>query len=291
MLILLSSESNIGGLKEGSCCTGNNPPREPSRAKAATRIKGQDMKKRPASRKADTSPPGLKMNELVAATGVPKSTILFYLGQGLLPQPRKTSPNMAYYEPSSIDRIRLIQQMQERHRLSLSEIKQCLDDEDRGPELGVYLELNEEVFGPGGPRRLLDAEAFCRETGLSASQLEELHQARLLLPLEEGRFDAQDVSMGRMVLDAFNSGIRAKDLSFYADVGEKIVDQEMALRNRMNGRLHYQQDAAATTKMVKSARMCRVYVIDRLFQHRVAAMKNLEEQTAPAREEREPWLD
>ena len=252
---------------------------------------GKEMKKRPANRKADASPPGLKMNELAAATGVPKSTILFYLGQGLLPQPRKTSPNMAYYEPSSIDRIRLIQQMQERHRLSLSEIKQCLDDEDRGSELGVYLELNDEVFGPDGPRRLLDAEAFCRETGLSASQLEELHQARLLLPLEEGRFDAQDVSMGRMYLGAFNFGIRAKDLAFYADVGEKIVDQEMALRNQMTGRLPYQQDAAATTNMVKSARMCRAYVIDRLFQHRVAAMKNLKEQTAPAREEREPWLD
>ena len=252
---------------------------------------GKEMKKRPANRKADASPPGLKMNELAAAAGVPKSTILFYLGQGLLPQSRKTSPNMAYYEPSSIDRIRLIQQMQERHRLSLSEIKQCLDDEHRGSELGVYLELNEEVFGPGGPRRLLDAEAFCRETGLSASQLEELHQARLLLPLEEGRFDAQDVSMGRMYLGAFNFGIQARDLSYYADLGEKIVDQEMALRNQMTGRLPFQQDAAAATKMVESARMCRAYVIDRLFQHRVAAMKNLKEQTAPAREEREPWLD
>jgi DNA-binding transcriptional MerR regulator len=252
---------------------------------------GKDMKKRPANRKADASPPGLKMNELAAATGVPKSTILFYLGQGLLPQPRKTSLNMAYYDPSSVERIRLIQQMQERHRLSLSEIKQCLDDEDRGSELGVYLELNEEVFGPGGPRRLLDAEAFCRETGLSASQLEELHQARLLLPLEEGRFDAQDVSMGRMYLGAFNFGIRAKDLSYYADVGEKIVDQEMALRNQMTGRLPYQQDAATTKNMVKNARMYRAYVIDRLFQHRVAAMKNPKEQPAPAREEREPWLD
>ncbi len=158
-------------------------------------------------------------------------------------------------------------------------------------ELGVYLELNEEVFGPGGPRRLLDAKAFCRETGLSASQLEELHQARLLLPLEEGRFDAEDVSMGRMYLDAFNFGIRARDLSYYADVGEKIVDQEMALRNQMTGRLPYQQDAAATTNMVKNARMCRAYVIDRLFQHRVAAMKSLKEQPAPEREEREPWLD
>jgi DNA-binding transcriptional MerR regulator len=231
------------------------------------------------------------MNKLVAATGVAKSTILFYVSEGLLPEPEKTSPNMAYYDPSSVERIRLIQQMQERHRLTLSEIKRCLDDTDRGAGLGVYLELNEEVFGPGGARQVLDAAAFCRETGLSAGQLEELQRARLLLPLEEGRFDAQDVSMGRMYLGAFDFGIRASDLSYYVDVGEKIVDQEMALRNQMTGGLPYPQDAAATTKMVKNARMCRAYVIDRLFQQRVAAMKDLKEQPAPQREEREPWLD
>jgi DNA-binding transcriptional MerR regulator len=261
----------------------------PRKARHAQR--GKDMKRRPANRKSNAPPPGLKMNELAAATGVPKSTILFYLGQGLLPQPRKTSLNMAYYEPACVERIRLIQQMQERHRLSLSEIRHCLDDTERGSELGVYLDLNEEVFGPGGRRRLLDAKAFCQETGLNAGQLEELQQARLLLPLEAGRFDAQDVSMGRMYLDAFNFGIRARDLSYYADMGEKIVDQEMDLRNQMAERLPYQRDAATTTDMVKTARMCRAYVIDRLFQHRVAAMHDLKNQSAPVREEREPWLD
>ena len=252
---------------------------------------GKDMKKRPANRKSYPPTPGLKMKELAEATGVPKSTILYYIGQGLLAHPRKTSPNMAYYDPACVERIKLIQQMQDRHRLSLSEIKRCLDDADRGAELGVYLELNEEVFGPGGSRRLLDADAFCRETGLNASQLEELQRTRLLLPLEEGRFDAEDVRMGRMYLGALNFGIRARDLSYYADLGEKIVDQEMALRKRMTGRLPYQQDAAATTQMVKNARMCRAYVIDRLFQQRVAAMKDLKEEPAPEREEREPWLD
>jgi DNA-binding transcriptional MerR regulator len=231
------------------------------------------------------------MNELASATGVPKSTILYYIGQGLLPHPRKTSPNMAYYDPACVERIRLIQQMQERHRLTLSEIKSRLDDTDRGAEFGVYLELNEEVFGPGGPRRLLDAEAFRRETGLSDAQMEELLQARLLLPLEEGRFDEEDVRMGRMYLGALNSGIRARDLSYYPELGERIVDQEMALRNRMTGRLPYQEDAAATTRMVRNARMCRAYIIDRLFQHRVDTMKDLKEAPAPEREEREPWLD
>jgi hypothetical protein len=106
-------------------------------------------------------------------------------------------------------------------------------------------------------------------------------QARLLLPLEAGRFDSQDVSMGRMFLDAFDLGIRARDLSYYAELGEKIVDREMALRNRMTAHLPYQQDAAATTQMVKNARMCRAYVIDRLFQHRVAGMKDLKDLPQP----------
>jgi DNA-binding transcriptional MerR regulator len=249
------------------------------------------MKKRISNRKPKAPTTGLKMNELAAAAGVPKSTILYYLGQGLLPEPRKTSPNMAYYDPACVERIKLIHQMQERHRLSLSEIKRCLDDTERGPKLGVYLELNEEVFGPGDSKRLIDTKAFCRETGLSASQLEELQQAHLLLPLEDGRFDEEDVSMGRMYLGAFNFGIRARDLAYYAELGEKIVDREMELRNRMTGHLPYQEDAAATTQMVGNARMCRAYIIDRLFQHRVAAMKDLKDQPAPEREEREPWLD
>lgn len=249
------------------------------------------MPRRSSIRESDAPARKMKMNELAAAAGVPKSTILYYLAQGLLPQPRKTSRNMAYYDPACIERIKLIQQLQERHRLTLSEIKRCLNDTERGAELGVYLELNEEVFGSRGPKRLLDAKAFCRETGLSAAQLAVLRQARLLLPLEEGRFDEEDVGMGRMYLGAFNSGIQANDLSYYAELGEKIVDQEMALRNRMTGRLPYPQDAAATTRMVKNARMCRAYVIDRLFQHRVAAMKDLKDSPPPEREEPEPWLD
>lgn len=231
------------------------------------------------------------MNELTAATGVPKSTILYYLSQGLLPEPRRTSRNMARYDPVCVERIQLIRQIQERHRLTIAEIKDCLNDPDRGSELGVYLELNEEVFGALGPRRLLATGAFCRETGLSALQLAELLRARLLLPLEKGRYDAQDVDMGRMYRAALNLGIRAADLSYYAELGEKIVDREMQLRNRITGRLPYREDASATIAMVKNARMCRAYVIDRLFQRRVAAMKNLKAQPPPKREEPEPWLD
>ena len=40
-------------------------------------------------------PKGLRMKQLMEATGLPKSTLLYYVEQGLLPPPVKTSPNMA----------------------------------------------------------------------------------------------------------------------------------------------------------------------------------------------------
>jgi hypothetical protein len=46
----------------------------------------------------------------------------------------------------------------------------------------------------------------------------------------------------------------------------------------MTGHLPDEEDAALTIEMVKSARMCRAYIIDRLFQHRVAAMRDLKDE-------------
>jgi len=221
------------------------------------------------------SPGGLRMNELTAATGLPKSTILFYLGEGLLPAPVKTHPNMAYYDPGCIDRIRLIQHLQTRHRLSLAEIKTFFGSQARGPDFSIYLELNDMIFGSKRAEHLVDAEDFCRETGLTQAELKELLRTRLLLPLEENRFDPQDLAMGRLYARGLEVGIRIADLKYYAKFGEKIVDHEMALRNRVTGRLTYPEDAATTIQMVKNARMCRAYVIDRLFQHRVAGMRDL----------------
>ena len=43
----------------------------------------------------------LKMSELAEASGVSAGTIKHYLREGLLPEPVRTSRNMAYYPPSS----------------------------------------------------------------------------------------------------------------------------------------------------------------------------------------------
>lgn len=50
----------------------------------------------------------LKMAELSSASGVPASTIRHYLRLGLLPEPLRTAPTMAYYGPEHRERLMLI---------------------------------------------------------------------------------------------------------------------------------------------------------------------------------------
>lgn len=226
------------------------------------------------------------MNELVEATGVAKSTILHYVNEGLLPEPVKTSQNMAYYTPDTVDRIRYIQTQQKRHRLTLAEIRTLLNKQAVQGDMAVYIGLNEIIFGNPDPEASVDRRAFCRETGLGDQQVTALIDARVLMPLEQDRFDSDDIQMGKLLARGHEIGIGIEDFSYYIELGEKIVDREMALRRRLTHHLPYEQDAALTIELVKNARMSRAYIIDRLFQHRVAKMPDLKEAQEPSTDEK-----
>ena len=69
----------------------------------------------------------LKISELAEAADVPAATVRHYLREGLLPEPVKTSRNMAYYPPEFAARIRLIKQLQEERFMPLRVIREVLE--------------------------------------------------------------------------------------------------------------------------------------------------------------------
>ncbi len=84
----------------------------------------------------------LPMRELAEQSGVSAGTIKHYLREGLLPDPVRTSRNMAWYPPEFVERIRLIKQLQEERFMPLRAIKTVLDSGPRArPGAG----------GAGGP--------------------------------------------------------------------------------------------------------------------------------------------
>ena len=82
----------------------------------------------------------LRVGELAEASGVPVPTIKHYLREGLLPEPVKTSRNMAYYPPEFVDRIKLIKQLQEERFMPLKAIKSVLDEDPERARAMVELE-------------------------------------------------------------------------------------------------------------------------------------------------------
>jgi DNA-binding transcriptional MerR regulator len=125
----------------------------------------------------------LKMRELAEASGVSAGTIKHYLREGLLPEPVKTSRNMAWYPPEFVERIQLIKELQERRFMPLKAIKEALEGEaarispaevrrrygvprevlDRLAELGV-LSPNSRGYGPSDVK-IVDAISRFRAGG------------------------------------------------------------------------------------------------------------------------------
>ena len=143
------------------------------------------------------APPKLvKISQLARLSGVPTPTIKHYIREGLLPEPaRRTSRNMAYYDPRLADRVRQIKALQQSHFLPLKLIGEMLEPapsakvrEDLDPEtrrrlgaLAPAIEAGQQdsrswrdSSGPTRSRTRADVLAHCRISDAELDQLAEL---------------------------------------------------------------------------------------------------------------------
>lgn len=230
------------------------------------------------SKKKPTTPDGrpmLKMKELVEATRVTKATVLLYVKEGLLPKPVKTSPNMAYYDPVCIERISFIKSIQASHRLSLTAIRALIDEMKEGGDIAPSIELQSLLFGNNS--KVLSKIDFITETGLKESQVDELIDLRVLIPLSPNRFDAHDVALGRLLYTALAQGFLAEELAFYPKLSERIVDEEMQLSKKHTKGISFENDAGTILELTRLARGIRAYIVDRLMQKKLIKYKDIEE--------------
>ncbi len=87
--------------------------------------------------KSQNEPSLIKMSTFARKSGVPVPTVKHYLREGLLPEPVRTSRNMAYYDVALIPRVRAIKELQRTLFLPLRVIRELLEgieiDDDFDP--------------------------------------------------------------------------------------------------------------------------------------------------------------
>jgi DNA-binding transcriptional MerR regulator len=131
----------------------------------------------------------LKISELAERSGVPVATIRHYLREGLLPEPVKTSRNMAYYPPEFVDRIGLIKQLQEERFMPLRVIRELLDRGDADPgRLRAMIELEDRILERAlvGERERIGSQEVRDRYELPAEVLERLAKLEILTPDDDG---------------------------------------------------------------------------------------------------------
>ncbi|GAA3490683.1 MerR family transcriptional regulator [Streptomyces cremeus] len=147
------------------------------------------------------------------------SKIRFLEAEGLV-EPQRTPSGYRKFGPEDVERLAQVLRMQRDHYLPLKVIKEHLEALERGEEV--------RLPSPGGPRELLDgaseavaervtAARLGREELLAAAEVEESDLVEweaygLIAQLPDGGYDAETVTVARIVSDLGKFGLEPRHL-------------------------------------------------------------------------------
>jgi DNA-binding transcriptional MerR regulator len=185
----------------------------------------------------------LKMKELARASGVSAGTIKHYLREGLLPEPVKTSRNMAYYPPEFAARIRLIKQLQEERFMPLKVIKSMLDEDPERARALVELEDRILERALAGEQARVSAAELRRRYDIPQEVLQRLGELEVLTPNSRG-YAQRDVEIVEAI-SRFRAGGYDERIGFtvydtlrYKSALERLVKEEVqVLMDRLAGEM------------------------------------------------------
>jgi DNA-binding transcriptional MerR regulator len=177
----------------------------------------------------------LKISELSEQTGVPVATIHHYLREGLLPEPVKTSRNMAYYGPEFVERIRLIKQLQEERFMPLRLIRELFQREDADPDrLRAMVEVEDRILAGAleGERTRTPVTEVRERFDMPKEVLERMEEIGVLSPTSRG-YSPSDVriieAISRFRAGGYDTeiGFTVYDTLRYKRALEELVAEEI----------------------------------------------------------------
>ncbi len=178
----------------------------------------------------------MPIREVAELAGVEKSTIHFYISQGLLPKPVMVSKQMAYYPPETVERVKIIKQLQKRF-LPLKEIKKILKRPDNEIKQ-MLMEIDQKILITTKDGK----ERSHSKVDLPQNVIEELKKIGLLRREDEKDSFRDEIlaiisDMRRAGLDE-SHGFSVKFLKNYVDICKKLVEIEFTeFNSKVMGKL------------------------------------------------------
>jgi DNA-binding transcriptional MerR regulator len=186
------------------------------------------------------------MKELEQATGVGREAIRFYIHAGLLPEPQRLGRNVAWYDGSFVERIRLIRELQQKRFLPLRVIKTIVEgDTALAPaEVQTLVALDRHLLRAAGidrQRPPVTLAELARRTGVPTREIRQLAAVEAIEITTRKRVQCLDEPGVRIVellaklraaglSEAFGFG--AENMRLYVDMVRWLAREELRVFTR-----------------------------------------------------------
>ncbi len=130
----------------------------------------------------------LKMKELITLSGESKSTILYYLKEGLLPPPKKLKANLHLYDESCVDIIKFIKYLQANYHYSIAQIKEIFNHSNitKKEDSFYFMVQALELANSSASGKFYSQEEFLQKAHISQEELEEFLQKEYIYKHKNG---------------------------------------------------------------------------------------------------------
>jgi len=201
------------------------------------------------------------MSELVKRSGVPKSTILYYIKEGLLPQPQKPKPNLHLYDEEMVERIDLISYLQKQFDASIAEIKSIMASKafnwDEG-FAGIWETLN--ILMGASHVETYSHQDLCDMFLISPEKLDS-YLERGLLFLRDGHFTDKELEIVEILLALEELGAEEITESYLA-IAKEIAYKEVETTQRVLGETPKEQRSETIKRLFDTTLILKPYLLN-----------------------------
>jgi DNA-binding transcriptional MerR regulator len=176
-----------------------------------------------------------KISELVELTHVPKSTILYYIKEGLLPEAQKLKSNVHRYSEEHVELIKYIKYMQQEMGSSIEQIKGILQNKNQSmaSSFSMLAPLMETLSGIPSTAKHYTKQEFIDYYDVEPALLEQLLEDNILVPTNKDDFTDKEASIIRLIEDYIEIGLDYTLLKTYVEQAKAMADLECQLQKQL----------------------------------------------------------
>lgn len=168
----------------------------------------------------------LKMKELMTQSLESKSTILFYVKEGLLPEPQKPKPNVHLYDESCVQILRFIKYLQFNFSYSIAEIQSIFKDNHFDFDGSFEMMVRSlELISGGRDNKWYSKKEFLSLLNMNEEQLQIYQKKGYLFERAKG-YSSKEVEVAEILERAASFGLDCSLLDAYVTDAKVLAQKE-----------------------------------------------------------------